>query len=144
MSQQLTAGRDSARPRQDEDIVVMMLHLQHEDRRPEYTTPKDISLAYFELLFLRDCTHRSGSEGLLFAERNGRRQRRYICSYPRRGCPGPLWQVGVFLVSQALLILRVCFCLLPDVTCLPDTPYPDSLLELRLPWKRHRKVSCFG
>lgn len=49
-----------------------------------------------------------------------------------------------FLVSQALLILRVCFCLLPDVTCLPDTPYPDSLLELRLPWKRHRKVSCFG
>lgn len=49
-----------------------------------------------------------------------------------------------FLVRQALLTLRVCFCLLLDVTCLPDAPYPDSLLELRLPCKSHGKVSCFG
>lgn len=71
MSQQLTAGRDRARPRLAEDVVVMTLHLQHEGRRPDYTTPKDISLTYFELLFLRDCRHRSDSEGLLFPERNG-------------------------------------------------------------------------
>ena len=49
-----------------------------------------------------------------------------------------------FLARQVLLILRVCFCLLLDVTRLPDAPYPDSLLELRLPGKSHEKGSCFG
>lgn len=124
MSQQLTAGRDSARPRQDEDIVVMMLHLQHEGRRPEYTTPKDISLAYFELLFLRNCTHRSDSEGLLFAERNGRPQRSYICSYPRRGCPGPLWQVGVFFSEPSATYTEGL--LLPLAGCDLSPRYPVS------------------
>lgn len=107
------------------DVVVMTLHSQHEGRRPESTTPKHISLAYFKLQRRRD-----GSESLLFHERSWCPQKKHICSYPRRVAPDLYDQRDfLFLTRQALLTWQVCLCPLQYASGLPDAPYPDSCLS---------------